>query len=107
MFKSREDDFIARLEYASSPTVGHKINGFCGAASPDNLLDKTGIDKIPDYLPGCFKGFGGTGTEKVRCPMNIGIIQSVELLHCLNNGQWFLCGGSIIEIEQGQTVHGA
>ena len=63
------------------------------------------MDKLAHLLTGSLMQVGGLLREIVYATMYVGINVKVLLTHGIKDAEWFLRGGSIIEIDQRSAVY--
>jgi hypothetical protein len=65
------------------------------------------MHKLRRHRAGCFKGFGGPGTELMSTAMNVGVVCGVVLLQGLQHLARLLTGGGVIEVNQRMAIRRA
>lgn len=99
-----EEDDIARFQEVAAPSVGDEVDGFCGAASEDDLVGGAGVEEAGDFGPGVFESGGGAGAEFVEATVHVGVVVFVVVNEGVDDLPWFLGGGGVVEVDKGVPV---
>ena len=103
VFQMGDQNFVIRPEQIPV-AIGNQVNRFRRSASEDDLLGGFSVDETTCGFPGCFECLCRPVGESVHSAMNIGIVFSVVLRHCIQNRLGFLCGCRIVQIHEWRTV---
>ena len=101
MFHFRENDGVAFVEVGSSPSVGHEVDGFGGAAGDDHLVR---VEALLEFGAAGFVAFRRFPGEGVNGPVNVGVGFRIVGVHRIDNDLWFLRGGGVVEVDQPVAV---
>ncbi len=103
VFEGRDENFIARLE-SCAQAVGGEVDRVGAAASENQLIrigaTEVGGDRFSGSFIGCSRGAG----EGVGAAVDVGIDGFVVGARGIEDGEWFLGGGGIVQIDQGLAV---
>jgi len=107
MFHRRQQDLVTDAQMIHAPPEGDGVQRRRSSSGEDNLRAGGCVDE-PRYLAARFF-IGGCGFlgEKVRPPMDIGVVGSVDSIHHVQDRGWFLTRGGRVEEHQGLAVNPA
>ena len=76
-----------------------------GASGEDDFFGFLGVDEISNSLAGVFVGLGRLLAQVMHATMDVTVLVQVIVALALNDAQWFLRGGGIVQINQGLAVN--
>lgn len=100
-----QQDTIPRLEPGTQVALCHQIDPFGGPPGPDDLPVAGGPDPLGQLLAHLFEAAGGLIRQAMCSPVHIGIATLVVVAEGINDRARLLCGGRIVQIHQGVSVH--
>jgi len=99
-----EEDFVAGLEESSAPRGRDEIDALRGSAGENNFARFGGIDEAGDFFAGQLVIGGCLLAEGVNAAMDVGVFVFVIIFDPIDDGQRFLRGGGVVEIDQRLAV---
>ena len=104
VLQGREQYLVTGPQVALPPAVGHQVDRFGGAASPDDFAVVAGMEKEAYPLSSRFEGGRGSAAQGVGGAVHIGVVTAIVLIHGLQYRQRLLGGGGIVQIDQRLVV---
>ena len=99
-----ENHFVA-LRQQLSVGRSHKIERLGGAASENNLIDRSGINKTADTLAGRLHSRRGLLRKAVHTAVHIRLMRVVDIHYIVHHRTRHLRRGGIVEIDERLAVH--
>ena len=100
----REQHLITLTQIGVTPAAGDEIDRLAGVTGEHDFARAGGTHELRRHRAGCFKGFGGPGTELMSTAMNVGVVCGVVLLQGLQHLARLLTGGGVIEVNQRTAI---
>ena len=83
-------DYVLTTLNPVAQNIGEQIYCLGGAASKDNFLFPSSVDKVADSYARVFHGFGRLFREFVRRAVNISVAGLVVVVDGVNDNGWLL-----------------
>ena len=105
VFQFRHQDPVAGPQHGAPVGLGDEVDGFRGAAGPDDLGRGRGVDASRDGLPRRLEGRGRRIAQGVGAAVHVGVGGSVVAAHGVQHGPGFLRGGGVVEVGDVVPAH--
>ena len=100
-----DDDLIARLHLTFGKRRGQKVDAFGRTTGKDDFGRATGVDETAHRLARSLVKFRGLLGKEMHSAMHIGIHGIVFVGDGFHYTSGFLCGSSIVQIDQRLAIH--
>jgi hypothetical protein len=97
--------FITCLNVFFSEGRGYQTDGIGCAFGEDDFVCMNRIQMLADGFTRLFIGYRDFLAECVYATVNIAVLKTVIMAHCINYSLGLLCGGSIVEIYKRFAMH--
>ena len=101
MFHLGQHHGVALGEVRPTPSMGHEVDGFGGAAGDDDPL---GVEALLEFGTAGLVAFGGLPSQGVDGSVNVGVGLRIVPVHRIQNDLRLLRGGCVVEVDQRVAV---
>jgi hypothetical protein len=100
-----DEYLVASADVRASERLRHQVYSLGRSSNEDDLAGACGVEESLNFFTRFFVGTRCALAQKVNPTMDVRVVFSVAPDHRIDNHLRFLCGGRVVEVNEGLSVN--